>query len=128
MGGSKCSSIETSSVTNLPRCGCGHPMKMWVSNTIQNPKRLFWKCRQHGYDSCELLVWDDELDDVVAVNRHFGQKKNCKTCESMKEFGREFGKEFGREIGKEFGKKISQFVIVVSIMFVIFFAMLWKSM
>jgi hypothetical protein len=27
-----------------------------------------------------------------------------------------------------FGKKISHFVIVVSIMFVIFFAMLWKSM
>ena len=72
------------------------------------------------YDSCELLVWDDELDDVVAANRHFGQQKNCKTCESMK--------EFGREIGKEFGKKISHFVIVVSIMFVIFFAMLWKSM
>jgi tetrahydromethanopterin S-methyltransferase subunit G len=46
----------------------------------------------------------------------------------LKEFGREFGKEFGREIGKEFGKKISHFVIAVSIMFVIFVAMLCKSM
>jgi tetrahydromethanopterin S-methyltransferase subunit G len=80
------------------------------------------------FDSCEFLVWDDELDDVVAANRHLGQQKICKNCESMKECGREFGKEFGREIGKEFGKKISHFVIVVSIMFVIFFAMLWKSM
>jgi hypothetical protein len=48
MGGSKCSSIETSSGTNLPRCGCGVPMKMSLSNRIQNPKRLFWKCRHHG--------------------------------------------------------------------------------
>ncbi|KAK2458344.1 hypothetical protein QL285_005517 [Trifolium repens] len=107
MGGSKCSSIETLSVTNLPRCGCGHPMKMWVSNTIQNPKRLFWKCRQHGYDSCELLVWDDELDDVVAANRHFGQQKNCKTCESMKgTLGESLARSLEEKLGRNLGRRL----------------------
>jgi hypothetical protein len=23
-------------------------MKLWLSNTIQNPKRKFWKCRNNG--------------------------------------------------------------------------------
>ncbi|WJX23000.1 hypothetical protein P8452_12251 [Trifolium repens] len=69
MGGSKCSSIGNSSCSNLPRCGYELPMTMWVSNTDLNPKRKFWKCRNSGsFDSCDLLVWDDELYEVEAAN------------------------------------------------------------
>jgi hypothetical protein len=48
MGGSKCESIAGSSGVSLPKCGCNVPMRMWISNTGQNPKRKFWKCRNSG--------------------------------------------------------------------------------
>ncbi|KAI5423072.1 hypothetical protein KIW84_046178 [Lathyrus oleraceus] len=48
MGGSKISSIGNSSRLSLPRCGCNEPMKMWVSNTIYNPNRKFWKYHHSG--------------------------------------------------------------------------------
>jgi hypothetical protein len=54
MGGSKCESIAASSGVNLPKCGCNIPMKMWISNTVQNPKRKFWKCRNIGVSFMNL--------------------------------------------------------------------------
>jgi hypothetical protein len=56
MGGSKCSSIATSSSSNLPRCGCELPMKLWVSNTRLNPKRRFWKCRNSGVTIIRIYI------------------------------------------------------------------------
>ncbi|PNY05358.1 exosome component 10-like protein [Trifolium pratense] len=40
--------IGNSSGLNLSRRGCDQAMKMWVANTIENPKRKFWICRNSG--------------------------------------------------------------------------------
>ncbi|KAK2455504.1 hypothetical protein QL285_002949 [Trifolium repens] len=150
MGGSKCSSIGNSSSSNLPRCGCELPMKMWVSNTGQNPKRKFWKCRNSGcFDSCDLLVWDDELYEVEAANprgqrqasmqlgeefgKGFGQEFGKAFGQEFgktfgQEFGTVFGKEFGTQIGNEIGKKLGHFVWVAIFMCGIMIAMLFKTM
>ncbi|GAU35138.1 hypothetical protein TSUD_394640 [Trifolium subterraneum] len=128
MGGSKCSSYANSSGNfNLPRCGCGIPMKLLISNTDFNPKRKFWKCRNVGLDGCELFVWDDELDAVEDANPKSRYATSCKNCERMKDFGMEFGRELGREIGKEIGNKFSQFVIGVIMVCVVLFGVILKS-
>src|SRR4051812_18190822 len=44
MGKSKTSPVDNSSGLSLPKSGCNQPMKMWVSNTIDNPNRKLWKC------------------------------------------------------------------------------------
>ncbi|WJX90113.1 hypothetical protein P8452_72044 [Trifolium repens] len=122
IGGSKCSSIATSSSSNLPRCGCELPMKLWVSNTGLNPKRKFWKCRNSGtFESCEFVVWDDELHEVNAAN---GGGERAATMQ----LGAEFGKAFGQEFDKEIGNKLGQFVWVAIMMCGILVAMLFKSM
>lgn len=38
-------SIENSSKRELPRYGCNLAMNMWVTNTHENPKIKFWRCR-----------------------------------------------------------------------------------
>ena len=45
MGGGKASAVGYPIGTNLPKCGCNQMMKLWVSNTDENPKRKFWRCR-----------------------------------------------------------------------------------
>ena len=66
MGGSEISSVGNSNGENLPLpvCGCNAVMKLWLSNTDENPKRKFWKCRYSNTNvrSCKLFIWDDELD------------------------------------------------------------------
>ncbi|KAK2455320.1 hypothetical protein QL285_002787 [Trifolium repens] len=158
MGGSKCSSIGNSSCSNLPRCGCELPMKMWVSNTGLNPKRKFWKCRNSGsFGSCDLLVWDDELYEVEAANPRGQRQASMQLGEEFgkafgqefgkgfghefgtvfgQEFGKAFGKEFGNgfgqefdtQIGNEIGKRLGQFVWVAIFMCGIMIAMLFKTM
>jgi hypothetical protein len=45
MGGSKASAVWYLVGQNLLKCGCNEVMKFWVSNTDENPKRKFWRCR-----------------------------------------------------------------------------------
>jgi tetrahydromethanopterin S-methyltransferase subunit G len=73
-------------------------------------------------DSCEYLVWDDELDEVEAVNEQRRAARVCTNCQRM----RDFCKEIGNEIGKDIKKKLSECVIVGVIMCLILFAMLIK--
>ncbi|CAL5197842.1 unnamed protein product [Lathyrus oleraceus] len=67
MGGSRNSSIEKPNGREIPRCGCNLSMKIRVSNTHKNPKRKFWRCKSFGKSdiSCELFVWDDEVDELL---------------------------------------------------------------
>jgi len=41
MGGSKASAVGYLIGRNLPKCGCNQVMKLWVSNTDENPKTKF---------------------------------------------------------------------------------------
>jgi hypothetical protein len=41
------------------------------------------------FDSCDLFVWDDELDEVEVVNGKQGPATNCKNCQLMMDFGKE---------------------------------------
>jgi hypothetical protein len=115
MGGSEISTVGNSSGGNLPLpvCGCNAVMKLWLSNTDENPKRKFWKCRysRTNVQSCELLIWDDELEMFFARNG-YPQKKidngslkkiesGCNGCEMTTEFLKKFGKDFGKECGQE---------------------------
>ncbi|CAI8606859.1 unnamed protein product [Vicia faba] len=59
MGRSKCSSTSK----GLPRCGCNETMKLWVSNTFENPSRKFWKCRNF-MNGCGLFLWDDMVSEA----------------------------------------------------------------
>ena len=45
MGGRKTTSIGNSGGSRPPICRCQKVMKMWISNTTENPKRKFWRCR-----------------------------------------------------------------------------------
>jgi hypothetical protein len=56
-------------------------------------------------DSCELLVWDDELYEVNAAN---GGGQRHATMHVGDEFGKAFGQEFGKGFGQEFGKQIGK--------------------
>ncbi|PNX71045.1 hypothetical protein L195_g058001, partial [Trifolium pratense] len=38
------SSVSHSTLYQIPKCGCNRPMRMFVSNSDENPKRRFWKC------------------------------------------------------------------------------------
>ncbi|MCH88202.1 zinc finger homeodomain protein, partial [Trifolium medium] len=67
------SSVATSTPLEIPKCGCNIPMRMFTSNTDENPKRRYWKCSNTGVDiscdfdskaiaSCQLFIWDDEIE------------------------------------------------------------------
>ncbi|XP_024636591.1 uncharacterized protein At4g04775-like [Medicago truncatula] len=103
-----------------PICGCEKVMKMWISNTDENPKRKFWRCRfsRMAEYSCELFIWDDELDKILKHSEKYygpgcssglkseaGCNNGVMTMEFLREFGKDFGKEFAKEFGKEYGKE-----------------------
>jgi hypothetical protein len=52
-------------------------------------------------DSCEFLVWDDELYEVNVAN---GGGQRPATMQLGVEFGKAFGQEFGKAYGEEFSK------------------------
>ncbi|CAJ2679647.1 unnamed protein product [Trifolium pratense] len=57
------SSVANSMAVQIPECGCNKPMRMYISNSGENPKRRYWKCPTHGgVQSCNLFVWDDEIE------------------------------------------------------------------
>ncbi|RHN58775.1 putative transcription factor GRF family [Medicago truncatula] len=64
MAGSKASSIGNSKGRTTPKCGCKRCMRLWVSNTDENPQRKFWRCCNfwENEDHCDLFIWDDELE------------------------------------------------------------------
>jgi hypothetical protein len=79
-------------------------------------------------DSCEFLVWDDELYEVNAANgggqipaamqlgaefgkafgKEFGKAYGEEFCKGLQEFGKAYGQEFGNSFGHEFGKAFGQ--------------------
>ncbi|PNX57869.1 zinc finger homeodomain protein, partial [Trifolium pratense] len=57
------SSVANSVPVQIPECGCRKPMRMYVSNSNENPKRRFWKCAAAGTGrSCNLFDWDDLIE------------------------------------------------------------------
>jgi hypothetical protein len=93
------------------------------------------------FDSCDLLVWDDELYEVEAANPRGQRQASMQLGEEFgkgfgqefgktfgQEFGTVFGKEFGTQIGNEIGKKLGHFVWVAIFMCGIMIAMLFKTM
>jgi hypothetical protein len=42
----------------LPVCGCNLPMRMYISNTFENPGRRFWSCRR----------WNNEVSLIKHVS------------------------------------------------------------
>ncbi|KAK2375727.1 hypothetical protein QL285_076598 [Trifolium repens] len=59
--------MSSSSVANvvpyeIPTCGCNKPMKLFISNSNDNPKRRFWKCSRLRVPNCDLFTWDDEIE------------------------------------------------------------------
>ncbi|CAJ2633337.1 unnamed protein product [Trifolium pratense] len=57
------SSVANSMAVEIPECGCKNPMRLYISNSGENPKRRYWKCRTHGgARSCNLFIWDDEIE------------------------------------------------------------------
>ena len=86
-----------------------------------------------SFDSCDLLVWDDELYEVEAANPRGQRQASMQLGEEFgktfgQEFGTVFGKEFGTQIGNEIGKKLGHFVWVAIFMCGIMIAMLFKTM
>jgi hypothetical protein len=71
--------------------------------------------------SCELFIWDDELDEFLQKSGKYYEpgclksESGCNNCvmtmeflrEFCKDFGKEFEKGFVKENGKEHGKEIS---------------------
>jgi hypothetical protein len=69
---------------------------------------MFWHSYEflQTFDSCEFLVWDDELHEVNAAN---GGGQSAATMQLGAEFGKAFGQEFGKAYGEEFGKGLQEF-------------------
>ncbi|XP_058783104.1 uncharacterized protein LOC131657759 [Vicia villosa] len=45
-----------------PKCGHNVSMKLFVSKSVANPGRKFWKCKFWGKgDDCNIFLWDDEF-------------------------------------------------------------------
>jgi hypothetical protein len=66
------------------------------------------------FDSCEFLVWDDDLHEVNVANGGGAKAATMQLgTEFVKAFGAEFGKaygeEFGKAFGEEFGKGLQEF-------------------
>jgi hypothetical protein len=68
---------------------------------------LFWHSYEflQTFDSCEFLVWDDELHEVNAAN---GGGQSAATMQLGAEFGKAFGQQFGKAYGEEFGKAFGE--------------------
>ncbi|KAI5383677.1 70-kilodalton heat shock protein [Lathyrus oleraceus] len=99
MGGSKAS--FTSEVGNsLPRCGCNETMKLFVSKSIENPGRKFWKCRNY-MNGCGLFLWDDLVSEFAVKETN---PSGCRQCEVNKAYLIEFAKEIVEEIDCRVGK------------------------
>ncbi|XP_058775088.1 uncharacterized protein At4g04775-like [Vicia villosa] len=111
------SSVGNSIGRSIPRCGCNESLKMFVSNTHENPRRKFWRCKNRGKSdaACDLFLWDDEVMENIMTG---GKKEVFRggelvinnsefTVDQMKAFGLQFGKEFGKEFSKEFGLEAS---------------------
>ena len=54
-----------------PKCGHNVSMKLFVSKSVANPGRKYWKCKFWGKgDDCNAFVWDDEFSDDFGDNGH----------------------------------------------------------
>jgi hypothetical protein len=90
---------------------------------------MFWHSYEflQTFDSCEFLVWDDELHEVNAANggghaatmqlgaefgkafgQQFGKAYGEELGKGLQEFGKAYGQEFGNSFGQEFGKAFGQ--------------------
>ncbi|XP_058755013.1 uncharacterized protein LOC131628163 [Vicia villosa] len=74
-----------------PHCSCNITMKMLVSNTIDNPKRKFWKCR-NVLNGCGMFIWDDELGEFNNV-----EVIQCKCTEMTKDALKEILKDIATD-------------------------------
>ncbi|XP_058750749.1 uncharacterized protein LOC131623743 [Vicia villosa] len=90
MGGSKSSSTNDYGV-GLPKCGCNMPMKMWVSKSIDNPGKKFWKCK-NMMDKCGLFLWDD------LIKGKDPNPSRCLQCDGEKKYLRELANEIVDEM------------------------------
>jgi hypothetical protein len=66
--------------------------------------------------SCELFIWDDELDEFLKKSGKYYEpgcssvlksEAGYNNCAMTMEFLTQFGKDFGKEFGKEHGTQIS---------------------
>ncbi|CAK8579502.1 unnamed protein product [Lathyrus sativus] len=62
-----------------PVCGCNRSMKMFMSNSVENPKRRFWKCQNSRLimSGCNLVIWDDDLERNPASDLRSSSGCNC---------------------------------------------------
>ncbi|CAK8560578.1 unnamed protein product [Lathyrus sativus] len=96
------SSSTTSLHVQVSVCGCNRSMKMYMSNSVENPKRRFWKCQNSGLMSgCKLFIWDDELERNSTSDLRSSSGCNC--SKMLKDLG-SIVKEI--EIGKKAKMKI----------------------
>lgn len=55
-------SIGNFNLLQIPVCGCNRSMKMFISNSNENPKRRYWNDKIWGLmSSYKLFICDDEL-------------------------------------------------------------------
>ena len=60
--------VGNSSEAEIPIVGCNRAMRMFISNSSENPKRRFWKCVNSGVmSSCKLFLWDGELERSIST-------------------------------------------------------------
>ncbi|XP_058760397.1 uncharacterized protein LOC131633727 [Vicia villosa] len=70
MSSSYVANSEVSQIPQIPECGCNKPMKLFISNSRNNPKRRYWKCANvEARRCCSLFIWDDELDGRPPYDR-----------------------------------------------------------
>ncbi|CAL5215102.1 unnamed protein product [Lathyrus oleraceus] len=80
-----------------PVSGCNLLMKICVSNTHENPKRKFWRCKTFGKSdiSCEFFIWDDEVNELLLntqnKERFTSANIECNNCEVILGYLKEFG-------------------------------------
>ncbi|AEC49877.1 polyprotein [Banana streak UI virus] len=55
-----CCMTETNELA--PKCNCGQPAVLKISQTSKNPGRRFWTCEQR---KCHAWWWDDHLEDYI---------------------------------------------------------------
>ncbi|CAK8530484.1 unnamed protein product [Lathyrus sativus] len=106
MAASSKSNMSSNGIITL-KYGHGLSMKAFISKSVTNPGRKYWKCKiWRKEEDCQLFYWDDEYFGSIDRKRIEKDDDGYSRCDVMIGYLRKFGKDFGKKFGREFGTEL----------------------
>jgi hypothetical protein len=69
---SSAASVSNTTADEIPDCGCRKPMRMFISNSDENPKQKYWKCAKSGVSLIAVLFYWHHCCDFLFISVDYG--------------------------------------------------------